>query len=272
MVEIFNDIRKIYQFYQPCDELARHVEFISESMPGTAENIGREDIPPLFSSVKMFPSWTPTFWINLGPRYYLFAGNVTRIVQSTDDVLLLRDAAVERLKQSNDHIFTVKFRPGGLEAVLGISQPKLAGQVVNLNEILPPAFLQKIRQPMAVAERVAMMQQFLLSSYKNKTEDYYLKFVAGCIENYSAADMQLNTSQVAERMFVTSKTINRYFHKVVGLSPKNYFSIMRTRTALTAWVNQKEQFTPYDFGYYDMSHFYKDVVKFTGQKLVNFSG
>lgn len=272
MVEIFNDIRKIYEFHQPCDELARHVEFISESMPIKAENIAREDRPPPFSSVRMFPSWTPTFWINLGPCYYLSAGKETHIIKPTDDILLLRDGIVERLKQANDHIFTVKFRPGGLEAVLGISQPKLAGQVINLNELLPPAFLQKIKQPMVIAERVAMMQQFLLSSYKSKTEDYYLKFVSDCIENYGAAHMQLNTSQVAERMFVTSKTINRYFHKVVGISPKNYFSIIRTRTALTAWVNQKEQFTPYDFGYYDMSHFYKDVVKFTGQKLVDFAG
>jgi len=72
---------------------------------------------------------------------------------------------------------------------------------------------------------------------------------------------------MAEKMFVTSKTINRYFNKVVGTSPKNYFSIMRARVALTAYVNQKDVFIPYDFGYYDMSHFYKDVVKFTGQKL-----
>lgn len=270
MVEIFDNIRKIYNFFEPCDELARHVEFISESMPVTDENITNTDLNPQFSAVKMFPSWTPTFWINLGPCYYLSAGKETHIIKSTDDVLLLRDGIVERLKQAKDHIFTVKFRPGGLEAVLGISQPKLAGQIINLKEILPSAFLQKIKQPMSIAERVAMMQQFLLNSYKSRTDDYYLKFVTDCIENYGDPDMQLNTSQVAERMFVTSKTINRYFNKVVGTSPKNYFSIMRTRAALTAWVNQKDVFTPYDFGYYDMSHFYKDVVKFTGQKLTAF--
>ena len=123
---------------------------------------------------------------------------------------------------------------------------------------------------MTAIERVAMMQQFLLNGYKSETDDYYLKFVIDCIENYGDPNMQLNTSQVAERMFVTSKTISRYFNKVVGTSPKDYFSIIRTRTALTAWVNQKQQFSPYNFGYYDMSHFYKDVVKFTGQKLTAF--
>jgi AraC-like DNA-binding protein len=268
MVEIFNDIRKIYNFFELCDELARHVEFISESMPVTAGNISDKNISaPQFSSVKMFPSWTPTFWINLGSDYYLATGNETRLIKSTDDILLLRDIAVERLKQPTDHIFTVKFHPGGLEAVLGISQPKLVGQLISLNGILPPGFLQKFKKTSGVTERVTMMQNFLLRSYKSNTDDYYLKFVNDSIENYSSAGMQLHTSQVAERMFVTSKTINRYFNKVVGTSPKNYFSILRARTALTAWVNQKDDFTPYDFGYYDMSHFYKDVVNFTGQKI-----
>ena len=80
--------------------------------------------------------------------------------------------------------------------------------------------------------------------------------------------MQLNTGEIAEKMFVTSKTINRYFHRVVGIPPKNYFSVLRARTALTHYVNHKADFAPYDFGYYDMSHFYKEVVRFTGKKLV----
>jgi AraC-like DNA-binding protein len=248
MVEIFNDIRKVHQFVKPCDDLAGHIEFFSESILAISGSSDNPNITSQFKSVKMFPSWTPTFWINLGTSYYLSVGNKTHLINSSDDILVLRDTNVEKFKQPTDRIFTVKFLPGGLEAVLGISQPKLVGQVINLNEILPPAFLQKFKLPMSVAERVAMMQQFLLASYKSKTEDYYLQFVTGCIENYGAAGMQINTSQVAERMFVTSKTINRYFNKVVGTSPKNYFSIMRARTALTAWVNQKDIFVPYDFG------------------------
>ena len=79
--------------------------------------------------------------------------------------------------------------------------------------------------------------------------------------------MPLNTGEMAEKMFVSSKTINRYFNRVVGISPKSYFSVMRARMALTQYVNHKSNFTPYDFGYCDMSHFYKEVVRFTGKKL-----
>jgi methylphosphotriester-DNA--protein-cysteine methyltransferase len=111
--------------------------------------------------------------------------------------------------------------------------------------------LNQIKKPIAFAERCELMQNFLLDSFRQRQQkDYYLHF---------------------EKMFVTSKTINRYFHKVVGISPKNYFSVVRSRAALTHYVNHKEDFTPYNFGYYDMSHFYKEVVRFTGKKLVDYA-
>ncbi|WP_218155324.1 helix-turn-helix domain-containing protein [Chitinophaga sp. YR627] len=70
-------------------------------------------------------------------------------------------------------------------------------------------------------------------------------------------------------MFLTSKSINRYFSKVIGLPPKAYFSILRTRAALTDFIQARETFDPWDYGYYDLSHFSKDVAKLTGQRLSN---
>jgi methylphosphotriester-DNA--protein-cysteine methyltransferase len=117
-------------------------------------------------------------------------------------------------------------------------------------------------------ERVEMLQNFFLLKLRNKQKkDHYIKFVQDTIQVYETANMQHNNSQLAEKMFTTSKTIQRYFNNVVGTTPKNYFSIYRTRVALTAYVANKTGFEPDGFGYYDMSHFYKDVVKFTGEKL-----
>jgi len=84
--------------------------------------------------------------------------------------------------------------------------------------------------------------------------------------------MQYNNSQLAAKMFTTSKTINRYFNNIVGTTPKNYFSTLRARTSLTAYIANRKVFDPAEHGYYDMSHFYKDVIKFTGQKLVEYKG
>jgi AraC-like DNA-binding protein len=174
----------------------------------------------------------------------------------------------EALSLPTDHIFTVKFYPGGLEAVLGLNQAAMNKQVINLHEILPPLLLDTMKQAVGFEERLIIIENFLLAEkMKRSKKDHFLQLVNDAIGEYQATGMQLNTSQVAERLFLTSKTINRYFHKAVGLSPKAYFSILRTRSALTAYMRAKESFDPWTYGYYDFSHFSKDVVKLTGQRI-----
>ncbi len=264
MVEIFDNIRKIYTFSDACPELADYIEFFSESsIESTQRYIGNSNF-----SVKMFPSWTPTFYINLGAPYLISVGQYRHCISAKQDILILRNSIVQRTNSPDDNIFTVKFYPGGLEAVLGISQLTCVDKMIDLDEVLPQALLAQIKRPLAFAERCRLMQQYLLDCFTlRKQKDHYLKFVRDCIGGYGQADMQLNTTEIAEKMFVSSKTINRYFHRVVGLPPKNFFSIMRARTALTQYVSNKQEFIPYDFGYYDMSHFYKEVLRFTGRKL-----
>lgn len=266
MVEIFQNIRKIYDFVAPCEELANYIEFFSESsLAKTRQYFQNEHF-----SVKMFASWTPTFYINLGAPYYIDLAHSRYLVKACEDILILRNNTVERHNQPADNIFTVKFYPGGLEAILGLNQITLADKLINLAQILPGSLLAQLRQPIVFEERINLMQQYLLNACrKNSHKDHYLGMVSDAIGEYQATGMQLNTSAVAGRLFISSKTINRYFHRTVGISPKNYFSILRARAALTQFIKAKNGFVPFDYGYYDMSHFYKDVVKFTGQKLTD---
>ena len=266
MVEIFDNIRKIYKFSSPCPELSDYIEFFSES---SLEETNKYIANKCFT-IKMFPSWTPTIWINLGEPYRLCLGEDRYFIRREDDILILRNSAAERHNLPTDHIFTVKFFPGGLEAILDINQSKFINKIVDLNAVIPVQLIQRIKELNSFEERMELLQDFFLVNYKKKkTQDYYLKFVRDTTEAYGAANMKFNNSEIAEKMFTTSKTINRYFNNIIGTTPKNYFSILKARIGLTAYVANKQLFDPSDYGYYDMSHFYKTVVKFTGQKLVD---
>jgi hypothetical protein len=266
MVEIFDNIRKIYQFSPPCEELADFIEFFSESS-SEATHIYFGDA---HFTVKMFPSWTPTFWINLGSAYHLTMGNNQYRIQPGQDILIVRDRTAERYNSPNDYIFTVKFFPGGLEAIFNIDQSKVINHVVDLGKILPASIIQSVRKMNRFENRVQLMQDYFLCQLKKKkSRDHYVRLVKKTIACYEAGDMQYNVNEMPARLFTTSKSINRYFTRVIGTTPKNYFSILRARTALTAYVANKKAFIPSDFGYYDMSHFYKSIVTFTGQKLMD---
>jgi hypothetical protein len=92
MVEIFENIRKIYAFRDPCPELINHIEFFSES----SSDATRQHIQGPRFTVKMFPSWTPTMYINLGEPYQITIGTNCFFVPHDQDILILRDTIVER--------------------------------------------------------------------------------------------------------------------------------------------------------------------------------
>lgn len=264
MTEIFENIKKLYRFYSPSSELGEYIEFFAES---SVEETERHIANNRFT-IKMFPSWTPTCYINLGEPYQLAVGSNRYLIRKDTDVLILRNNIVERYNLPTDYIFTIKFFPGGLEAILGISQVQLVDQVVRLDTVLPATLIQRAKGLKDFEERIELLQHYFLSQYqKQKKADHYRTFVANTIGTFEASGLVLSPSQLADRLFATSKTINRYFHRVIGLSPKQYLSQVRTRAALSSYVVNKKLFSPDDYGYYDMSHFYKDVVKFTGQRL-----
>jgi AraC-like DNA-binding protein len=264
MVEIFENIRKIYDFEVPCEPLSAYIEFFSESSRSATDEFFNEG----YSEVKMYPSWTPTFYINLGTPYLIDLQNLRYKINSGEDVAILRNTEVVRYLQPEDHIFTVKFYPGGLEAILGLSQLPFQNKVIHLNEFLPVRLLLDLKTCISFKQRVCVMESFLLNKITHRPPgDHYQQIVFDAIGEFSNSGMQLNTSEVAERIFLTSKTINRYFNRVIGLGPKAYFSLIRTRAALNNYMAGGSQFAPWEHGYYDHGHFYKDVVKLTGRKL-----
>jgi AraC-like DNA-binding protein len=262
MVEIFENIRKIYDFRVPCKQLADHIEFFSESSSdATSHHIAEENF-----SIKMFASWTPTFYINLGEPYTISVGKRVHAVGKDQDIAILRNSIVERYNRPTDHIFTVKFYPGSLESVLNYSQTLLIDRVVDLATLLPVWLLRAVKELYSFEERIDLLEKFFLDRLLNRSTSR-LDFVREAISNYIAADLQPGIDELAEKQFVSSKTLNRNFHRVVGTSPKNYFSVIRARTALSAFVLRDPLFTPTAYGYYDMSHFYKEVIAFTAERL-----
>ena len=110
MTELFNDIRSLYRFKAPCDELKNYIEFFSEScFESTKQIVGDRSF-----SIKMFKSWTPTFWINLGPSYNLMLNGVIHNIKANSAIALTRNVTSERINQSSDHLFTIKFYPSAI--------------------------------------------------------------------------------------------------------------------------------------------------------------
>lgn len=76
-----------------------------------------------------------------------------------------------------------------------------------------------------------------------------------------ASEGQITVKQLSEKVFWSSRQINRYFNQQFGLSLKAYCGILRFRTSLEH-ISQGKFFPELDFA--DQNHFIKQVKKYSG--------
>ena len=265
--EIFYDIRKLYQFRTPGPDLVDYIEFFSEtSLEATSRFISTDRF-----TVRLFPSFTPTIWINLGAPYDLSNGMNTKRIDKKQDVLVLRSTVLERNNFSSDNIFTIKFNPLGFESIFGVSQAIIGNKITAASEILPQHVIKKLKEPVGLDEKSHFLEMFFLDKLiKNSADPYHLHCIQRSIDLFHSANMNIKLKEMASQLHVSEKTFNRYFHQIVGTNPKNFFSTVRCRLALTRYNEDPKKFSPFDFGYYDFSHFSKEVKCFTGTSLTSF--
>lgn len=263
MTEIFDNIRKLYRFSLPAECLSPFIEFFSETDLLSAGS----SIQDKKFTVKLFPSFTPTIWMNLGSPYQLHNGNRPHQIDERTDVLVLRSQTIERRNAPTDNIFTVKFLPGGFEAIFGISQARIADDVIPLDELIPQKNINQIKKAPDFDTRIKLWETYLLEKKSQNAESHYLITVQRSIGTFIDSSMQLSAMQLANELCMSEKSLNRYFNKVVGTGPKHYFNILRARTSITDFLSEQDCFLPGTYGYYDMSHFYRDVIRFTGTRI-----
>ncbi|MES2795510.1 MAG: helix-turn-helix domain-containing protein, partial [Bacteroidota bacterium] len=267
MTEIFDNIRKLYQFKNPCFELIDYVEFFSESCPKANEQfIDSEEF-----TVKLFPSFTPTIWLNLGSTYQLKNGITCKNIYPKNDILVLRNTVLERKNHRTDHIFTIKFYPMAFEVVFGISQSKIGNDFIDVNEIISPTIIKKLKDLGSFEDRIALLENYFIEKLnRNRASKFQFECIKASVEAFTNAGLSLKNRELANDVCLTEKTFYRYFKNTIGTNPKHYLATVRARKALTAYANGNSGFSPIDFGYFDFGHFSKDVARFTGNKLSSF--
>lgn len=76
-----------------------------------------------------------------------------------------------------------------------------------------------------------------------------------------ASNGEMSVQELSEKVFWSSRQINRYFNQQFGLSLKAYCSILRFRTSL-GHIAQGRLFPELNFA--DQTHFIKEIKKFSG--------
>ena len=200
---------------------------------------------------------------NFDSNYKL--ANKSAIYSFSEPILLPRNLT---WIDNSSHCFGIRFKFGFLYYTLGKPQSQFQSYPSLLKSLIDSPFIESILKTGSFEERVLLSNNYfsrIFGKYRQEIEKS--KAVLEIIAEINDEHFDFKMSSKAEQSYLSSKTLYRHFLKTIGQSPKEVYSIIRARKALDSYFNHPQSFSVSQFGYYDHSHFYKDIKKIVGMSL-----
>jgi AraC-like DNA-binding protein len=161
----------------------------------------------------------------------------------------------------------IEFSPQGAYRFFHFTLNDIQNQIYSLSDVLGNIgrqLVEKINNATSAQQKIVLLQQFLLKQLSLHNEDLIFEY---CIEKITASKGRITIKELEKKTGYSSRWLNMKFNDKLGVSPKNFSSIIRFKQYYQAFINgTAKSFFKNDFYelYYDQSHFIKDFKRFTG--------
>lgn len=217
--------------------------------------------PDGFSDAQ-FPNIGYTNIINLGTPFVMQVDD--KKFNMKTDGFLPRYHAIECFHKPGNHLFGIKFRISPIIFEKKVNFSEYQGQIYPLSYLLDQALIDRIKKPQLFKERVAILTnhfQTVVSKYEGSLKQANL--VSSILEHcFNENDFTISIETVAEKNKISVRTLQRYFENCTGISSKQALQVMRIRKAVAHIIKSPSDFHYGLYGYYDHSHFYKNLKSF----------
>lgn len=170
-------------------------------------------------------------------------------------------------------IFHIRFKANGVYPLTNIPLELLTNNSISLNDLLNQQMdilYERLAEKTSSTERIKVLEVYLLNAYKNAHLHHRLDYGIGLIHQSRGL---LSVKQLTSKLNTNYKSLNRWFLKHVGLSPKRYIQIIRFKHILTE-LEQGQQPNwlqlAVDYGFHDQAHFIKEFKQFSGSSPSTF--
>lgn len=170
--------------------------------------------------------------------------------------------------QDEGWVLGVKFRPGGLASLAGVSVRPLRDLTVAARTILPASVADGLSElgPHLSAAESALLVDALLARHATAPEPAYetlLRIVSVMLEDRSL----VRVGQVEERCGVDKRRLQRLFERYVGATPKWTLARYRIHDALSdldAGYDGSLADLAARYGWFDQAHFTREFTELVG--------
>ncbi len=177
------------------------------------------------------------------------------------------------LSTGNMNMIAVIFKPLGFRPFFSFHAKLLYNKYIDIEDIENKGFRElssRIKNEENTKTCISYIEQFFISRLKE--EDYNTKRIKDATQIITNNE-PVNVEQLANSACLGYRQFKRVFEEYVGISPKEYYRVIRFQRALYfLQINPQIKLTQlaYECGYYDSSHFVKDFKSFSGYSPVEY--
>ena len=159
---------------------------------------------------------------------------------------------------SDSRFLGIRFKPSGFSAFYDLPLDKVVNEIIEFpdNELYGLADIDN-----QVARR---LDQFFLY----RLIDRRYETITSITQSIESKQGLISVDHVADQHNVSLRTLERIFSKTVGISPKEFISIIRFQHAAKKLRQAKSELNllqiATDMGYYDHSHFTREFKRYSG--------
>ncbi|MPM42330.1 hypothetical protein SDC9_88995 [bioreactor metagenome] len=228
--------------------------------------IDLSNLPPQTIKITVPPLGFPVLFFNYGKKtdfwkFYNGADNIQSVFvgQFTRHITLYPDKDLK--------LIGVNFKPYGLYNLFGNFKKNILNNYIDASILFGKENIQNIiniLQTQDIDKAVNAIENLLLE-YQNKTILKYPYFDE-IVDTIEKKDGLINYHDLLSNK-ISERTFQRYFHNVIGVSPKLFCELLRHKYVIKLFYNNYNlSWSDINFEnfYYDFSHFSRDFKRFTG--------
>ncbi|RAV98568.1 helix-turn-helix domain-containing protein [Pseudochryseolinea flava] len=176
----------------------------------------------------------------------------------------------EAIINGNFSHFGVSFYPHGLAAFFGESPVALINQMPDIRLICPAEIQSQLQRATNHHARVSLISKFLYERLRAMRQDQLINKIV----HHHGLDRDISLDELGRHYRISTRSLQRRFKAVVGISHKKYQRILRFEESLKQLANASFAdlgVVAYDLKFTDQSHFIKDFSAFSGMSPYAFA-
>lgn len=248
-----------YQVYTPCPELQPFIKCF-----WSLED-EKQDEPV---KQRVLPDGCMEMIFHYGDHYQQYFEDGSSIIQPKSFLFGQITKYIEIAPTGISGIISARFLPDGISPFLHMPLTALENRAVPIKEIFGEggkSLEEQVINANDTNKRIKLIETFLLSKLsEQRTID---AITTSCIDLIFQSQGQIGSAELADKMNINRRKMERKFISAIGMSPKQLARVARLQATLKM-LERKSTSTltdvAYENGYYDQSHFIKDFREFTG--------